>query len=82
LSLHIFRDFIKHLTEHGCIKSRQKSKPLSVPEKLNIINKVDGVPSVPHTKYAELLCIPVEKFTDKLHGWSDTSKTVVRFSLT
>jgi hypothetical protein len=39
---------------------------------------LDGVPSVPRTKFAELMGIHVGKFTDKMHGWTDTSNNVVK----
>jgi hypothetical protein len=46
-----------------------KSKPLSVYEKLNIINKVDDDPNVSCTKSAEYLGISVRKvLTDCLDG--------------
>jgi hypothetical protein len=43
-----------------------KSKTLSISDKLNIINKVDGVLSVPHTKIIEELGIPLNKVNDKM----------------
>jgi hypothetical protein len=39
-----------------------KSKPLSISEKLNIINKVEGVLNVLNTKIAEELGIPVRGY--------------------
>jgi hypothetical protein len=44
-------------------------KPLSISEKLNVINKVDGVPNVPHTKITEGLGSPLRKVTDKMLRW-------------
>ena len=41
-------------------------KPLSISAKLNIINKVDVVLNLPHTKTAEPLWIPLKKVTDKM----------------
>jgi hypothetical protein len=59
-----------------------KSKPLSISEKLSVINKVGGVLNVPHTKIAEEPGISVRKVIDKMLGWSDTSKNVLRLTLT
>jgi hypothetical protein len=57
-------------------RTRVKSKPPSVSEKLNVTNKVDGVPNVSRTKITEELGISVRKFTDKMLGWSDTGENV------
>jgi hypothetical protein len=44
--------------------------PLSICEKLNVMNKVNGVPNVPCTRITEELDIPVRKVTGKVLGWS------------
>jgi hypothetical protein len=59
-------------------KTGIKSKPLSVSEKLNTINKVNGVPNIPRIRTAEEVAIPVRKVTDKLPGQSDTNENVLR----
>jgi uncharacterized protein YfkK (UPF0435 family) len=43
-----------------------KIKLLSISEKLNIINKVDGVLNVPCIKNAKEQDMPVRKVTDKM----------------
>jgi hypothetical protein len=60
-SLNISLDFIKHFLAHVCMGI--KSKRLSIYENLNIVNKVDGVLNVPHTKIAEELGISVSEVT-------------------
>jgi hypothetical protein len=42
-----------------------KCKPLSVCERLNMMNKVHGIASVPGTVFHEQLVISVRKVTDK-----------------
>jgi hypothetical protein len=56
-----------------------KSKPLSIYEKLSIINKVDSVMTAPRTEEPD---IPVRKVTDKILGWTHISENVLRLSLT
>jgi hypothetical protein len=53
-----------------------KCKPLSVSEKVTVINKVDCVMNVPCTKISEELDIPLRKVTDKMLGWLDTGESV------
>jgi len=43
-----------------------RSKPLSISEKLNMINKVNGVLNIPCIKNAKEQGIPVRKVTDKM----------------
>ena len=43
-----------------------KSKPLSISEKLNVINKVDGTLNAPHTKVAKEIGIPVRHVTEEM----------------
>jgi hypothetical protein len=58
-------------------KMGTKNKSLSVSEKLNIINKVDGVLNAPCIKSAGELGIFV-RFTDKMLGQSDAGEIVLR----
>jgi hypothetical protein len=45
-----------------------KSKPLSISETLNVINRGDGVLNVPCTPTAEEQGIPVRNIHDKISG--------------
>jgi hypothetical protein len=54
-----------------------KRKPLSISEKLNIISKVDGTQSAPHTKIAEELGIPVAT----LHTVTYNGNKILKLSL-
>jgi hypothetical protein len=45
-----------------------KSKPLSISQRPNIMNKFDGVLNVPCTKIAEELDNAIRKVTDKMLG--------------
>jgi hypothetical protein len=78
LSLNVFVDFINTSLNMATSRMGTKSKTLPISENLNITNKVDGVFSVPRTKIAEELGIPVRKVTDKMFGWSDTGENVLR----
>ena len=55
-----------------------KSKPLSISEILNIINRGDGVQNVPCIPTAEKQGIPVRKVHDKIFGESDTGENVLK----
>jgi len=55
-----------------------KSKPLSVSEKLNTINKVDCVPNVSRTKKHWRSRHFCEKGINKLLGWWDTGENTLR----
>ena len=55
-----------------------KSKPLSISETVNIINKGEGVWNVPCTPNAEEQGIPVRNIHDKIFGESDTGENVLR----
>jgi hypothetical protein len=61
----------------------KSSKPLSILEKLNTINIVDGVLKVPCTKITEEVGISVRKITDKMLGHSYKSKVLrlLKFSV-
>jgi hypothetical protein len=58
-------DFIKHLVEHETSKTSIKSKPLSISEKLNTINTLDGVLNVPRTRITDVGILE-RKVTDKM----------------
>jgi len=51
---------------------------LSISEKLNVINKVDGVLNVPCIKNAKEQSIPVRKVTDKMLWQSEAGENVLR----
>jgi hypothetical protein len=55
-----------------------KSKPLSISEMLNVINRGDGVQNVPYTPNDEEYVIPVKNIHDKVFGESDTGENVLR----
>jgi len=55
-----------------------KSKPLSISEILNVINRGDGVQNVPCNPTAEEQGIPVRNTHDKIFGESDTGENVLR----
>jgi len=55
-----------------------KSKPLSISEMLNIINRGDGVQNVPCTPNDEEQVIPVKNVHDKVFGESETGENVLR----
>lgn len=54
-----------------------KSKPLSISQRPNIINRLDGVLNAPCTKIAEELDNPIRKVADKMLGWSVTGENVL-----
>jgi hypothetical protein len=56
----------------------RKIKPLSISEKLNIIQEVAGGVNVPQNKTANELGIPVSTFSDKILGLSGTDKNALR----
>jgi hypothetical protein len=60
------------------LKTGIKSTPLSISEKLNTINKVDGVLNAPHIRIAEEVSTPVRNITDKMPGPSDRSENVLQ----
>ena len=68
----LFIDFIKHCVVCGTSRMSIKSKPLSIFEKLNIINKPDGVLNAPRTTNTDV-GILVRKVTDKMPDKSGTS---------
>jgi len=51
-------------------------KLLSLSGKVNVINKVDGIPNVHCTKTVEELDIPMRKGTDKILGQSGRGENV------
>lgn len=53
-----------------------KHKPFSICDKLNILNRLNGIPIVPRCKIAEELGIPVRKVTDRRIGQSDVVEKV------
>ena len=55
-----------------------KSKPLSISETLNVINRGNGVLNVSCTPTAEEQGIPVRNIHDKIFGESDASENVLR----
>jgi hypothetical protein len=54
-----------------------KSGPLSISQRPNIINKLDGILNVSCTKIAEELDNPIRKVTDKILGWTVTGENVL-----
>jgi hypothetical protein len=54
----------------------KSSKPLSILEKMNMTNIVDGVLKVSYTKITEEVGTSVRKITDKILGQSNKSKVL------
>lgn len=70
MSVDFFVDVTKHILQHDHIKNCIIGKPLSLSRKVNIINKVDGVPNVHCTTIAEELGILTRKGTGRILGQS------------
>jgi hypothetical protein len=75
----IYDEWSTITSPHPCTRRHKNwvlnANPLSISGKLNIMNKVDSIPNVPHKRKWD---IPLREVTDKMLRWSNGRKERVK----